>query len=80
MTIAAQVREGQDRDIGLVRQREGRFFAGRRLHRRLPRPPVRKPADGDNEAFERIFERRLTCPFYSTNLSNLTVFARHNSE
>jgi hypothetical protein len=34
----------------------------------------------ENEAFERIFERRFTCQWYSANLSILTVSARHTSE
>ncbi len=34
----------------------------------------------ENEAFERIFERRFTCQLYSANLSILTVSARHTSE
>ncbi len=80
LRVAAQVREGQDRDRGPVGQREGRFFIGRRLHPGLPRPPDRKPAGGDYEAFERIFERRFTCQLYSANLSILTVPARHTSE
>ncbi len=80
LRVAAQVREGQDRDRGLVRQREGRFSLDAGSIAGSHGRQIASPPEGDNEAFERMFERRFTCQLYSANLSNLTVSARHTSE